>query len=152
MPFDSAVLRTELSSFALETRSTPVSSQCSVVLRVRAKPRKPLIGSAQNYLGRYQLGQERTNPQDPNGRLLVDRYSSPSGVGLRVQVYFQGVASTPDSFSLSVSEWVPGGDSAGPVLAAATVIRPDGDQVLAHLGSGVLAQANGPYLDEGISL
>ncbi len=50
-----------------------------------------------------------------------------------------------------VFEVVPGGDMAGPVIAATVLERPDGDQVLAQFGSGVLAVGRDPYIDEGVT-
>ncbi len=47
-------------------------------------------------------------------------------------------------------EVVAGGDPSGPVLAAYSLARPDGDYLLAHLAAGRLAAGQTPYLDEGI--
>ncbi len=69
--------------------------------------------------------------------------------GLYSVVYWYETGGVPRS-QWQVFEVIPGGDMAGPVIAATVLERPDGDQVMAQFGSGVLAVGRDPFIDEGV--
>ncbi len=81
------------------------------------------------------------------GSYLLGPGSEP---GLYSVIYWYETGGVPRS-QWQVFEVVPGGDPAGPVIAATVLERPDGDQVLAQFGSGVLAVGRDPFIDEGVT-
>lgn len=80
------------------------------------------------------------------GRMLLVEGDGPGRYAV-VYLYAIGAEVVVGSDTFEVAA---GGDPHGVVLAASVLSRPDGDAVVAHLGSGRLASGRTPYLDEGI--
>ncbi len=99
------------------------------------------------------LVQTETLPvnQDGVGRFgRTYRLGRQDDPGLYAVIYWYRTGGTVRSL-WQTFEVIPGGDPAGPVIAATVLERPDGDQVLAQFGSGVLAVGRDPYIDEGVT-
>lgn len=160
----------------------------SILFRCRADVPGLLPFGIEDYLGRFQQGQELPlqlqcfasgeTPGLPDNPPVVRIYGDGTLVDeaiLAVQPdtqvagrfglnYRLGARVAPGRYvaaywysamamiqsQVQVFEVVPGGDPGGPTIAAQLVSRPDGDQILAQLGSGPLVLGRDPYLDEGV--
>ena len=174
------VLTASGSSVAMRVKS----ASAPVVLSASASVFFPPAGLGEDFLGRFQVGQEvplyaivvdqngqpeASTTVTPSARIYnletlvrveqldlhrVRRSRAASFYGISVRI---GRAYTPARYGVHVRmatggfsgirlmtfEVVPGGDAAGPVIAAVTSSNV-GDRVLTHLGEGSLALASGP--------
>ncbi len=129
--------------------SVPLEIQCFQPKGVRALPDRAPV--ARMYRDGILVGSQVLPVSDDlaarcGGSYLLGPGNEP---GLYSVIYWYETGGVPRS-QWQVFEVIPGGDMAGPVIAATVLERPDGDQVLAQFGSGVLAVGRDPFIDEGV--
>lgn len=169
-------------------RTAVADSWGLLLLRCRADVPGMAVARLEDYLGRFQQGDEvplqiqcfagAATPGLPDAAPVVRMYRdgtlvdevilalqpNTQVVGRFGANYRLGYLSEPGRYlaaywyqasdmvqsQYQVFEVVGGGDPAGPVLAAQSIRRPDGDRMLAQVASGALLLGQDPYLDEGV--